>query len=217
MTRRMNNKSKLVKAVSIALSIYMALSPMVVYADELADAENNVSVQNEVKEEAAKCVEEAVDNAEIPKAQADFEDMVADVDVSDVESRNTLEDTSALVQDEINSIENDAIKEATDAIVNVDMSNADDALNTVTELVDNTLTDEAVADEIVVVADALISVYDSQTDAALNTLKVISEESEAVTLLEDGSVSVDWGKATDEVKALEGAYQKAVNRYRPIF
>ena len=105
MTRRMNNKSKLVKAVSVALSIYMALSPMVVYADELADAENNVSVQNEVKEEAAKCVEEAVDNAETPKAQADFEDMVADVDVSDVESRNTLEDTSALVQDEINRIE----------------------------------------------------------------------------------------------------------------
>lgn len=211
MTRRMNNKSKLVKAVSVALSIYMALSPMVVYADELADAENNLSVQNEVKDEAAKCVEEAVDNAVIPKAQADFVDMVADVDVSDMESRNTLEDTSALVQDEINSIENDAIKEATDAIVNVDMSNADDALDTVTELVDNSLTDEAVASEIVVVADALISVYDSQTDAALNTLKVISEESEAVTLLEDGSVSVDWGKATDEVKALEGAYQKAVS------
>lgn len=211
MTRRMNNKSKLVKAVSVALSIYMALSPMVVYADELADAENNLSVQNEVRNEAAKSVGEAVDNAVISMAQADFEKMVADVDVSDMESRNILGDTSALVQDEIDRIGNEAIKEVADAIVNVDMSNADDALDTVTELLDNTLTDETVASEIEVVADALISVYDAQADAALNALKVISEESEAVTVLEDGSVSVDWDKATDEVKALESAYLKAVS------
>lgn len=211
MTRRMNNNSKLVKVISVALSIYMALSPMVAHADELADAENNLSVQSEVRDEAAKSVEKAADNAVISKEQVDFENMVADVDVSGMESRNTLEDTSALVQDEINRIENDAIKEATDAILNVDMSNVDDALDTVTELIDNTLTDEAVASEIEVVADALISVYDAQADAALNALKVISEESEAVTLLEDGSVSVDWDKATEEVKALEGVYQKAVS------
>lgn len=209
MTRRMNNKSKVVKVLSIVLSAYMALSPMVVYADELADAENNLSVQIGVRDEAAKCVEEAVDNAVTPEAQVNFENMVANVDVSGIDSRNTLEDTSALVQDEINRIENDAIKEAADAIVNVDMSNVDDALNTVTELLDNTLTDEAVANEIEAAADALIDIYDTQAEVALNTLKVISGESEAVTLLEDGSVSVDWDKATEEVKALHEMYLKA--------
>lgn len=210
MTKRMNNKNKMVKFVSVVLSIYMMLSPIVVHADELADAENDLSVQCEARDEAAKCVEEAVDNAVAPEAQVDFENNVADVDVSDIESRNTLEDTSSLVQDEINRIENDAIKEATDAIINVDMSNVDAALDTVTELIDNTLVDEAVANEIEAAADALISVYDSQAEVALNALKVISEESEAVTILEDGSVSVDWDKATEEVKALEGVYLKAV-------
>lgn len=210
MTRRMNNKNKVVKAISIVLSLYMALSPMVVYADELTDAEHDLLVQFELRDEAAKEVAEAVDNAVISEAQVNYENIVADVDVSEIESRNTLEDTSVLVQEEINHIENEAIKEATDAIVNVDMSNVDDALNTVTELIDNTLTDVTVASEIEAAADALISVYDTQAEVALNALKVISGESEAVTILEDGSVSVDWDKATDEIKALEDVYQKAV-------
>ena len=211
MTRRMNNKNKVVKVVSVVLSIYMALSPVMVYADEVAEAENSLFVQSEARDEAARCVEEAVDNSATSEAQVNFENNVADVDVSGIDSRNTLEDTSVLVQDEINRIENEAIKEVTDAIVSVDMSNVDDALNTVTELIDNTLTDEAVATEIEAAADALISVYDAQAEAALNALKVISEESEAVTLLEDGTVSVDWDKATEEVKALEGMYLKAVS------
>lgn len=211
MTKRMNSKSKVVKVISLVLSIYMAVSPMVVYADELADAENDLLVQSEVRDEAAECVKEAVDNAVIPEAQVEFEIMVADVDVSDIDSRNPLEDTSVLVQEEIDRIENDAVKEVTDAIVNVDMSYVDEALNTVTELIDNSVTDEVVASEIETAADTLISVYNAQAEIALNTLTVISEESEAVTVLEDGSVSVDWDKATEEVKTLEGMYQKAAS------
>lgn len=186
MTGSKNNKKKVVKAISVVLSIYMTLSPMVVYADELSDAENNVS------------------------AQIEFEEKIADVDVSDIESKNTLEDAAILVENEINNIENEAIKEATEAIVNVDMSNVDNALDKVTEIIDNTLTDETVATEIVSSADALISVYDAQADAALDVLKEISKNSDAVTLLDDGSVSVNWTVATKEVQDLYDEYKKAL-------
>lgn len=210
MTGRKNNKRKVIKAISVALSIYMALSPMVAYADELEDANNNVSAQLEKKEEAANSVKEAVENAEVSEARAELENNVVDVDVTDIESRNTLEDISIQVENEINRIENEAIKEAADAIVNVDMSDVDDALDKVSKLVDDTLAAEDVADEIIATADALISTYEEQADAALKVLEDISKESEAVTLLEDGSVEVDWDLATKEVQDLYEEYQRAL-------
>lgn len=172
----MNMRNKVVKVVSLVLATYMAVSPMVVYADEPVEVENNT---------------------------------IADTAV--VVENNTIADTAVLVESEINNIENEAIREAANAIVNVDMSGVDEALVTVTEIVDAALTDEVVAAEIETTADALISIYETQSGAALDALTVIANESEndAVEVLEDGSVSVDWDMATEEVQALYDTYQKA--------
>ena len=228
MLGRMNNNGKMVKVVSVALSIYMAISPMVVYADEMENADNiseQVEVSNESTdsvEEAAETVVEAVENDVISEEQANFEEVVegqiselteAEVNVSNIEVINPLEnDTEVLVENKINDIENEAIKEAADAIVNVDMTDVNAALDTVAELVEETVTDEVVADEVVATADALIEVYEAQSEAALDALKAISEksESDAISISEDGSVSVDWNAATDEVKALYDTYKGAL-------
>ncbi|MCQ2082404.1 MAG: hypothetical protein MJZ11_12170 [Lachnospiraceae bacterium] len=208
MIGRMNGK-KAVKAISLGLSIYMALVPMAVRADELSDAEVSLTEQIEVRDEAAANVEQAVEDAIITDSQAEFENMeiVANVEASD---ENISADTSILVEDTINLIENESIKEAADAIVNVDMSNVDDALEQVTELIANTLTDETVADQIEATTDALISIYDAKAETALNALKAISEEMDAVSVLDDGSVNIDWDAATDEVTGLYETYQAAL-------
>lgn len=214
MARSINNI--VVKAVSIALSVSMALSPMVVYAGEIEDAENNLSVQVELRDEAADSVAVAEENRENTEAQIEsFESAVSEfvnVDVNDTASQNPLvEDTSVLVEEEINRIENEAIKEVADTIVNVDMSDVDAALNKATELVNDALIDETVADEIVTTADALISIYDTQSEVALNALEAISiEKPEVIAVSENGSVFVDWEKATDEVKDLYNKYQEAL-------
>lgn len=219
MARSINNI--VVKIVSIALSVSMVLSPMVVYADEIENAENNLSVQTEARDEAADCVVEAEENKENTEAQIEsFESVVAeleipdvetDVNVNDTEIQVPTEDTSVSVEEVISSIENEAIKEAAEAIITVDMSDVDAALDTVTGLVDDVVTDEVVADEIAATADALISVYDAQSEVALNALTVISEEKpEIIAISEDGDVTVDWEKATDEVVALYDAYKGAL-------
>ena len=214
MARSINNI--VVKAVSIALSVSMALSPMVVYAGEIEDAENNLSVQVELRDEAADSVAVAEENRENTEAQIEsFESAVSEfvnVDVNDTASQNPLvEDTSVLVEEEINRIENEAIKEVADTIVNVDMSDVDAALNKATELVNDALIDETVADEIVTTADALISIYDTQSEVALNALEAISiEKPEVIAVSENGSVFVDWEKATDEVKDLYNKYEEAL-------
>lgn len=208
MIGRMNGK-KAVKAISLGLSIYMALVPMAVRADELSDAEVSLTEQIEVRDEAAANVEQAVEDAIITDSQAEFENMeiVVNVETSD---ENISADTSILVEDTINLIENESIKEAADAIVNVDMSNVDDALEQVTELIANTLTDETVADQIEATTDALISIYDAKAETALNALKAISEEMDAVSVLDDGSVNIDWDAASDEVTGLYETYQAAL-------
>ena len=38
--------TKVVKAISIGLSAYMALTPVTVYADEIEDTDNNLKIQN---------------------------------------------------------------------------------------------------------------------------------------------------------------------------
>lgn len=196
MTRRVNN-DKVIKAISIGLAAYMALSPVAVRADELT--------------ESVAGVEQAVGNTSAETdAQGTFEEAVADVDVSDINSGSAIEDTSALVEEEINRIENEAVKEAADSIIDVDMTNVDEALDKVTELVDDSITDEVVADELEAAADALINIYDSQAAAALNALKVISADMDAVTVLEDGTVLIDWNAATEEVTGLYSAYQAAL-------
>lgn len=228
MLGRMNNNGKMVKVVSVALSIYMAVSPIVVHAEEIENTENiseQVEVSNESTdsvEEAAETVVEAVENDVITVEQADYETAVEDLvsdfadlgaDVSNIEVINPLEnDTEVLVENKINDIENEAIKEVADAIVNVDMTDVNAALDTVAELVEETVTDEVVADEVVATADALIEVYEAQSEAALDALKAISEksESDAISISEDGSVSVDWNAATDEVKALYDTYKGAL-------
>lgn len=225
----MNNNSKVVKVISIVLAAYMALSPMVVSADEIEDAENSVSVQIEVKEEAAENVSEAVENREETEQQIEsFEAVVNEQVVAETESdvpvesedpaEDTTVDTQALVSEKINEIENEvvqeAIKEAADAIVNVDMSGVDAALDTVSEIVDDTLTDETVAEEVIAAADSLIEVYETQSNAALAALTVIANETDedAVEVAEDGSVSVDWERATQEVKDLYEVYQDALKK-----
>lgn len=203
------SRNKALKAMSLGLSIYMALAPMVVYADELSDAEKSLTEQLEVRDEAIANVEQAVEEAIIADSQAEFENMeiVASVDDSD---ENILVDTSILAEDTINLIENEAIREAADAIANVDMSNVDDALNQMSALIDSTLTDEIVADQIEATADALISIYDAQAETAFNALKVISEEMDAVSVSDDGTVDIDWGAATAEVTGLYETYQAAL-------
>lgn len=208
MLGRMNRK-KAVKVISLGLSIYMALVPVAVHADELSEAEKSLAEQIEVKEEAAEKVEQAVEKETVTDSQAEFENMeiVASVDVGD---ENISDDTSALVEEEINLIENEAIKEATEAIVNVDMGNVDEALDKVTELITDTITDETVATQIEATADALISVYDTQAEVALNALKEISEEMDAVTVSDDGTVNIDWDAASEEVIGLYETYQAAL-------
>lgn len=219
MARSFNNI--VVKIVSMALAVSMVLSPMVVYADEIENAENNLSVQIETRDEAADYVVEAEENKENTEAQIEsFESVVAeleipdveaDVNVNDTEIQVPTEDTTVSVEEVISSIENEAIKDAAEAIITVDMSDVDAALDTVTGLVDDVVTDEVVADEIAATADALISVYDAQSEVALNALTVISEEKpEIIAISEDGDVIVDWEKATDEVVALYDAYKGAL-------
>lgn len=219
MARSFNNI--VVKIVSMALAVSMVLSPMVVYADEIENAENNLSVQTEARDEAADYVVEAEENKENTEVQIEsFESVVAeleipdveaDVNVNDTEIQVPTEDTTVSVEEVISSIENEAIKDAAEAIITVDMSDVDAALDTVTGLVDDVVTDEVVADEIAATADALISVYDAQSEVALNALTVISEEKpEIIAISEDGDVTVDWEKATDEVVALYDAYKGAL-------
>lgn len=221
MTRRMNNKSKVIKVVSIALSVYMALSPVALHADELVDVEENLSAQDESVDvdEAADYVEEAVESAAaVSVEQAQFENVVAEntvpaTDAVNVAPEYTLEDTSALIEAEINRIENEAIQEVANEIINVDMSDVNAALGKVTDLVDETLTDEAVADGIVNAAEALITVYETQAEVALEALKAISanQDVNAVVISENGSVSVDWDKATKDVQKLYQEYLDAVD------
>lgn len=203
------NRKKAVKAISIGLAVYMALAPIAVCAEELSDAGLSFAEQIDARDEAAANVEQAVEDAIISESQVEFENMeiVASVEASE---ENTLADTSVLVEEAIDLIENEAIKEATDVIVNVDMSNVDAALDMVTELLDDTLTDETVAAQIEATADSLISIYDAQAEVALNALKDISEEMDAVTVLEDGTVNIDWNAATDEVTRLYASYQAAL-------
>ena len=210
MIGRMNNK-KAIKAISIGLSIYMTLSPMVVYADELSEAESSVVAQIEVRDEAAASAVQAVENlVASEESQAVFENKVAGFDVSDISFENTMDDTSKLVEAEIALIENEAVKEAAASIIDVDMTGVEGALEKVTELSNEAITDEAVANEIEATADTLIAIYDLQAATALNALKVISEETNTVTVSDDGSVAVDWSAATKEVEGLYSAYQAAL-------
>lgn len=210
MIGRMNNK-KAIKAISIGLSIYMTLSPMVVYADELSEAESSVVAQIEVRDEVAASAAQAVENlVASEESQAVFENKVAGFDVSDISFENTMDDTSKLVEAEIGRIENEAVKEAAASIIDVDMTHVEDALEKVTELSNEAITDETVANEIEATADTLIAIYDLQAATALNALKVISEETNTVTVSDDGSVAVDWSAATKEVEGLYSAYQAAL-------
>lgn len=142
MRGRMTNKNA-AKVTSIALSVCMALSPMVAYADELLDTETNLSAQ--------------------------------------AESENTAAEAESI--------------------------NVEEALNMIDEMMGDGITDEATANEIEAAADALLSLYDAQSSEALDALAAISEEANAVTLLEDGSVSVDWDAADAEKQDLSDAYQ----------
>lgn len=142
MTGRQNKKNKVVKFISIAMSVFMTLSPMVAYAEE-------------------------------------------------------VEDTTAKVEKEINSIENDAVKEAVEEIVSVDMSDVDNALDRVSEIVNEAITDEVVANEIEATADALINIYDEQAAAALDVLNEISKDS---------------ATAKEEMEALDAEYQEALSK-----
>ena len=75
-------------------------------------------------------------------------DEVSDVELSMAEQieasdENILADTAVLGEEPINLIENEAIEETSAAIVNVDMSNVDDALDDGSENIDwNTSTEE---------------------------------------------------------------------------
>ena len=142
MTGRQNKKNKVVKFISIAMSVFMTLSPVVAYAEE-------------------------------------------------------SEDTTAKVEKEINSIENDAVKEAVEEIVSVDMSDVDNALDRVSEIVNEAITDEVVANEIEATADALINIYDEQAAAALDVLNEISKDS---------------ATAKEEMEALDAEYQEALSK-----
>ncbi|MDO4965847.1 MAG: hypothetical protein Q4E51_03990 [Lachnospiraceae bacterium] len=193
MMKKMNNK-KAIKAISIVLSAYMALSPMAVYADELSDAESAVVEQVEVKEEAAE--EHAEDSYDA------FEDKVASFDNEGI----SFEDPAVDVSNPVEDIENEAIKDVVSSITDVDMTKADDALEEVSEIVDAAITDETVASEIEATADTLIAIYDMQATTALNALT----EMNVVTVMDDGTVAVDWNVATVEVTALYNEYQVAL-------
>lgn len=253
MVRKTDNK-KVIKAISIGLSVYMALSPVVVSADEMPEAGAKVEVRHEATEspeqtaentevsesqdsnentevtepqdsnentevsesqvtsESTEVSESQVtsESTEVTEPQAIFENKVAEIGIDVINTEIMTDDTSSLAETEINRIENDAIKEAADAITAVDMTNVDDALNKVSSIVDDVITDEVVATELETAADTLIAIYDSQAEIALDALTVISEKTDAVTVKEDGSVSIDWNAATEDVTKLYNEYQDAL-------
>lgn len=205
MARKTDNK-KVIKAISLGLSLYMALSPVAVNAEEIVEAGANA----ELIYEEAESTEQTLENTVVAEPQTDFENKVAEIGIDVADPENTMNDTSKFVKAEINCIENEAIKEATDAIVAVDMTNVDDALSKVSDIVDNVIADEAVATELEAAADTLIDIYDAQAEIALDALTVISEKTDAVTVKEDGSVLIDWNAATEDVTKLYNEYQDAL-------
>ena len=247
-------KTKVVKAISIGLSAYMALTPVTVYADEIEDTDNNSSEQvetgseandsaKETTSEAASNVKQAVEDAVTSETQINnFEATVTGFEISNIDSGNTTENTvenafenvsentsentpetveenvsENTIEQEIQKIENEAIKETirevSDSLTAVDMTNVNDALEKVSALVNETITDETVASEIEATADKLIAIYDAQSTAALNALTDIAivDNEDAVTVLEDGSVVVDWNAATEDITNLYQAYLAALN------
>ena len=219
--KKKTSSKQVLKAISLGLSVYMALTPVAVYADEGAEEDSSSESHSESHEEESssssssssesQAVEQAVESSNATEAsQAVFESAVADVDVSNIDTGITIENTSEMVDAEISTIENEAVQEAVDSIVDVDMTDVNAALNQVNDIVDSAVTDESVAREIEATADTLIDIYDSQAKAALGALTVISEKMDAVTVKDDGSVEVDWNAATDEVTGLYNVYQAAL-------
>lgn len=221
------NSKRFIRTLSIGLSVYMALSPATALAAEVLEETPNDDVQAAAKtEEAAKdaaveaAKEEAAQAVEAAQATANDEnraEFVETVKEQKVPSENEAPAEEAAapvaenpVQEEINKIEEETIKEAVDNIVKVDMSNVDAALDKVSDLIEETVTDETVAEELVQVADQLIEIYDQQAETALEALKALDStgEEDSIIVNEDGTVDVDWAGATEEIKAL---YQKYID------